>query len=135
MYASHVSTSFWSRQGMASTDFLRNSAGMEDMTSLIRYYSSSSVLGLEQYTSSFTQPQRKKSHGVNSGLLTGHSCGPRRPNQRPGRRASSHSRTLRAKWGGTPSCINIRSSMFSQGHSKNCNIELGKSCPPSRRSS
>ena len=32
----------------------------------------------------FSQAPQEKSQGVRSGLLAGHSCGPRRPSQRPG---------------------------------------------------
>jgi hypothetical protein len=57
---------------------------------------------------------QKKLQGVRSELLAGHSWGPRRPSQCPKNFLSKHARTEFAKWGDVPSCMKIRSSMFSQ---------------------
>ena len=64
--------------------FCRKSCGTLVITSRIRSSNCSNVLDFARYTSSLAQPQRKKSQGVRSGLLAGHSCGPRRPSQRSG---------------------------------------------------
>jgi hypothetical protein len=80
----------------------RKSCGILMITFRIRSSSYSIVRGFVRYTSSFAQPHRKKSQGVRSGLLAGHTWGPRRPSQRPGNFRSDQERTLSAKCGGAP---------------------------------
>ena len=86
-----------------STDLTRNSCGMADITSRIRPSISSNFVGLVEYTSSFNQPQEKKSQGVMSRTI-----------HLPGNWAFSHSRKTMAKCGRAPSCMKMEASIFSQ---------------------
>ena len=53
--------------------FCRKSCWTLVITFRIRSSDCSILRDFAQYTSSFAQPHRKKSHGVRSGLLAGHS--------------------------------------------------------------
>jgi hypothetical protein len=57
---------------------------------------------------------QEKAQGVRSELLAGHSWGLRHPSQCPGNVSPNHASTEFAKWGGAPSCMKIRLTMFSQ---------------------
>ena len=98
------STSLCSRLGISSIDFRRNSCGTFVRTCSILSCNLSKLDGFVRYTSSFAHPHKKKSHGVRFGLRAGQSYEPRRPIHRPGC-SSSQERTVRAKYGGAPSCM------------------------------
>jgi len=75
-------------------------------------------------------PKRKKSQGVMSGDLGGHSNSgwsfpDARPIHRPGNTLFRYWRTSQWKWAGLPSCWNMNVSMF-------CNCGISRSCNMSR---
>ena len=81
-------------------------------------------------TRSLTYPQRKKSQGVMSGDLGGHSnsgCSfpHAHPIQRPGNTVFRYWQTSQWKWAGLPSCWNMNVSML-------CNCGISHSCNMSR---
>lgn len=70
---------FLSGTEIASTNFIRNSRGKEDITSSFFPLYSSIVFLLLQYNCWFNQHQWKKQYGLKSGHLAGHSCVLRKP--------------------------------------------------------
>jgi len=81
-------------------------------------------------TRSLTYPQRKKSQGIMSGDLGGHSISgwsfpDARPVQRPGNTVFRYWQTSQWKWVGLPSCWSMNVGMF-------CNCGISHSCNMSR---
>ena len=98
-FSSRLRTANWKPHQLISQEAL---VGLKT-TSHIRPSSFSNVVGLVELTCSSTQPQRKKSQSVRS-----------RPIHFPWKWAFNYLRTTIAKCGGAPSCMKIKSSIFSQ---------------------